>query len=96
MTKEILKCSFCGKQKADTNLLIAGLDAHICDQCIDQAHGIVIEESKHQNNREFFRINIKKAKGNQRFFRQLYYWTRTNKKSHGCCCLQPLQKIITV
>jgi ATP-dependent Clp protease ATP-binding subunit ClpX len=49
MTKEILKCSFCGKQKADTNLLIAGLDAHICDQCIDQAHGIVIEESKNQN-----------------------------------------------
>lgn len=46
MANEKLECSFCGKQKADTNLLIAGLDAHICDRCIDQAHGIVIQESK--------------------------------------------------
>ena len=49
MTKEALKCSFCGKQKSDTNLLIAGLGAHICDLCIEQAHGIVLEESKHKN-----------------------------------------------
>ena len=49
MTKEALECSFCGKQKSDTNLLIAGLDAHICDLCIEQAHGIVLEESKHKN-----------------------------------------------
>ena len=41
---EILECSFCGRKKADTNLLIAGLDAHICDQCIEQAHGIVLDE----------------------------------------------------
>ena len=27
-------------------MLIAGLDAHICDRCIEQAHGIVAEESK--------------------------------------------------
>ncbi|MCF6349893.1 MAG: ATP-dependent Clp protease ATP-binding subunit ClpX [Flavobacteriaceae bacterium] len=42
--KEILDCSFCGKKKSETNLLIAGLDAHICDRCIEQAHGIVLEE----------------------------------------------------
>jgi len=41
---EILECSFCGRKKAETNLLIAGLDAHVCDRCIEQAHGIVIEE----------------------------------------------------
>lgn len=46
MTKESLECSFCGRKKPETNLLIAGLDAHICDRCIEQAHGIVIEESK--------------------------------------------------
>ena len=62
MTKEILKCSFCGKQKADTNLLIAGLDAHICDQCIDQAHGIVIEESKNQNIENSSELILKKPK----------------------------------
>ena len=46
MEKEELQCSFCGKKKADTNLLIAGIDAHICDRCIEQANGIVVEESK--------------------------------------------------
>ena len=46
MAKEELDCSFCGKNKADTNLLIAGIDAHICDRCIEQANGIVIEEAK--------------------------------------------------
>ncbi|MFY7671257.1 ATP-dependent Clp protease ATP-binding subunit ClpX [Tenacibaculum sp. MEBiC06402] len=39
-----LECSFCGRKKAETDLLIAGMDAHICDKCIEQAHGIVEEE----------------------------------------------------
>jgi ATP-dependent Clp protease ATP-binding subunit ClpX len=46
MPKENLECSFCGRKKPETNLLIAGLDAHICDRCIEQAHGIVAEESR--------------------------------------------------
>ena len=50
MAKEELDCSFCGKKKADTNLLIAGIDAHICDRCIEQANGIVIEEAKQDNS----------------------------------------------
>ena len=49
MAKEELDCSFCGKKKADTNLLIAGIDAHICDRCIEQANGIVLEEAKQDN-----------------------------------------------
>jgi ATP-dependent Clp protease ATP-binding subunit ClpX len=50
MAKEELECSFCGRKKPETSLLIAGLDAHICDRCIEQAHGIVIEESKQTGN----------------------------------------------
>ncbi len=46
MAKKDLECSFCGRKKSETNLLIAGLDAHICDRCIEQAHGIVLEETK--------------------------------------------------
>ncbi|SDR67353.1 ATP-dependent Clp protease ATP-binding subunit ClpX [Polaribacter sp. KT25b] len=42
--EENLECSFCGRKKAETDLLIAGIDAHICDKCIEQAHGIVLEE----------------------------------------------------
>ena len=52
MAKEVLECSFCGRKKPETNLLIAGLDAHICDRCIEQAHGIVLEESKQSGNAE--------------------------------------------
>ena len=44
MSKEVLECSFCGRKKVDTSLLIAGIDAHICDRCIQQAHGIIVEE----------------------------------------------------
>ncbi|MFL9844694.1 ATP-dependent Clp protease ATP-binding subunit ClpX [Flavobacterium rhizosphaerae] len=46
MAKEVLECSFCGRKKPETNLLIAGISAHICDRCIEQAHGIVLEELK--------------------------------------------------
>ncbi|MCA6423563.1 MAG: ATP-dependent Clp protease ATP-binding subunit ClpX [Flavobacterium sp.] len=46
MTKQVLECSFCGRKKPETNLLIAGINAHVCDRCIEQAHGIVLEELK--------------------------------------------------
>jgi ATP-dependent Clp protease ATP-binding subunit ClpX len=38
------KCSFCGRSKKETAILIAGLDAFICDMCVNQAHTIVSEE----------------------------------------------------
>ena len=42
-TKEI-KCSFCGRDKSETQVLIAGISGHICDECIGQAQGIVSQE----------------------------------------------------
>lgn len=48
MSTQELNCSFCGRSKSQTNLLIAGLDAHICDRCIEQAHGIVSEEAQEE------------------------------------------------
>ena len=50
MSKSELNCSFCGKPKSDTELLIAGLDAHICNSCIIQAHGILVDESSEQES----------------------------------------------
>ena len=43
-------CSFCGKDKQDTNILIAGSLAHICDSCIEQAHQIVKEDSEKKDS----------------------------------------------
>jgi ATP-dependent Clp protease ATP-binding subunit ClpX len=40
------KCSFCGRVKKEVNLLIAGMEGHICDNCVEQAHAIVEEEFK--------------------------------------------------
>lgn len=50
--KENLSCSFCGRDKKDTNVLIAGINGHICDHCIRQAHGIVVEEMDMKEKKE--------------------------------------------
>ena len=42
--KDNLQCSFCGRSKAETEMMIAGVDAHICDRCVDQAGGILHAE----------------------------------------------------
>lgn len=47
---EELNCSFCGRKKAETKLLVAGLNAHICERCVDQAVGIIQEETTHNEN----------------------------------------------
>ena len=44
------KCSFCGRNRKDTNLLVAGVSGHICDSCIEQAHGILAEEFKKKSS----------------------------------------------
>ena len=43
-SEESIRCSFCGKEKKEVNVLIAGITGHICDSCISQAHLIVKEE----------------------------------------------------
>jgi len=58
--KEELECSFCKRKKEETNLLIAGIDAHICEKCIEQAHGIVLEESVDEDENKSSKFNIKK------------------------------------
>ena len=59
MSKPDLNCSFCGRPKPETQLLIAGLDAHICDRCIIQAHGIILEESSEENKDDDLSLDLK-------------------------------------
>ena len=67
MSDKNLICSFCGLSKTQTNLLVAGQEAHICDSCIEQAYGIIIEESKRGEdtlkNEEFKISKPKEIKG---------------------------------
>ncbi|HUM47303.1 MAG TPA: ATP-dependent Clp protease ATP-binding subunit ClpX [Chitinophagales bacterium] len=44
MKKPAEKCSFCGKRKEDTLILISGQDAYICESCVEQALTIIEEE----------------------------------------------------
>ena len=43
-SEDSIRCSFCGREKKEVNVLIAGITGHICDSCITQAHLIVKEE----------------------------------------------------
>jgi ATP-dependent Clp protease ATP-binding subunit ClpX len=37
-------CSFCGRKKRETQILISGIEGQICDQCVAQAQQIIDEE----------------------------------------------------
>ena len=68
--KEELECSFCKRKKEETNLLIAGVDSHICDKCIEQAHGIVLEESMNEKKKVGNDFLVKKPKEIKEFLDQ--------------------------
>ena len=53
MSEEEILCSFCGRAKSQTKLLIAGLDAHICDICISQADMIVKDDEAGKESSDF-------------------------------------------
>ena len=81
MAKQQLQCSFCGRKKTETNLLIAGIDAHICDKCIEQAHGIVLEELKSNGNSKLVGdLILKKPKEIRAFFDQYVIGQEQTKK----------------
>ncbi|MFZ9057218.1 MAG: ATP-dependent Clp protease ATP-binding subunit ClpX [Flavobacteriia bacterium] len=70
MSKDELSCSFCGRAKPQTQLLIAGLDAHICDKCIEQAHGIVLEEGQENKEKQKLEVELKTPKEIKTFLDQ--------------------------
>ena len=60
MAKENNKCSFCGREKKETNLLIAGMEGYICDYCVQQANQIVTEELSAKQSLSSDKIKIQK------------------------------------
>ena len=41
----IIRCSLCGRDKKESKILIAGINGHVCDNCVTQAYGIIKEET---------------------------------------------------
>jgi ATP-dependent Clp protease ATP-binding subunit ClpX len=55
-----VNCSFCGRDKKDTSMLIAGLEGHICNHCIEQAGHILKQELATQTGSAFSAPNLLK------------------------------------
>lgn len=56
-----VKCSFCGRDQQDINVMVSGLDGHICDHCVDQAHVVVKQEMKAKGGKSAnFALNLLK------------------------------------
>lgn len=61
MSEEEILCSFCGRSKSQTKLLIAGLDAHICDICISQAD-MILKDDESSKDPSDFAVELKPPK----------------------------------
>ncbi|MEC7186371.1 MAG: ATP-dependent Clp protease ATP-binding subunit ClpX [Bacteroidota bacterium] len=61
MSEEEILCSFCGRAKSQTKLLIAGLDAHICDICISQAD-MILKDDESSKDASDFAVELKPPK----------------------------------
>jgi ATP-dependent Clp protease ATP-binding subunit ClpX len=57
-----LSCSFCGRSKGDVGLLISGIDAHICEDCIQQGNEIIVSEGTSKKKKNVKDIDLKKPK----------------------------------
>lgn len=57
----VLHCSFCGRSRDEVEILIAGQDGHICENCVEHAQEIIDQElhlKDHANSS--FSLNVKK------------------------------------
>ena len=66
MSEEDILCSFCGRTKSQTKILIAGLDAHICDICISQADMILKDDETSKESIDFS-VDLKPPKEIKKF-----------------------------
>ena len=64
MSEEGVKCSFCGRKSGEVDLLVSGIDAHICNECIEQGH-LILNQEDHRKSRKRakdFEVDLLKPK----------------------------------
>ncbi len=93
------KCSFCGRGKKDVNILIAGIEGHICDRCAEQAYSIIQEEIKKENAFDLSGVQLQKPKQIKAFLDQYVIGQDEAKKiisvavyNHYKRLMQPIDK----
>lgn len=57
-----LHCSFCGRSREEVRILIAGQEGHICENCVEHAQEIIVQElqQRHEDQTTQYRFNIRK------------------------------------
>src|SRR4249920_2780960 len=57
-----LHCSFCGRSREEVKILIAGQEGHICENCIEHAQEIIMQELqvRDENRTTQYKFNIRK------------------------------------
>jgi ATP-dependent Clp protease ATP-binding subunit ClpX len=57
-----LHCSFCGRNRDEVKILIAGQEGHICENCTEHAQEIIQQElqQKQEQSVSNFKLNVKK------------------------------------
>ncbi len=70
MAKSEEHCTFCGRPKREVKILIAGLEGHICENCIQQAHTILIEQTASKSSKNFQEYTLLKPHEIKRYLDQ--------------------------
>ena len=68
----VVSCSFCGRRKSEVEVMLSGMDAHICNHCIEQGHQVVLEEmySKEKKKTALPKFNLIKPLEMKQFLDQ--------------------------
>jgi ATP-dependent Clp protease ATP-binding subunit ClpX len=64
------KCSFCGREEKEVNLLLAGITGHICENCVEQAGQIIKEELKKKGSFDLPELQLRKPSEIKEFLDQ--------------------------
>jgi ATP-dependent Clp protease ATP-binding subunit ClpX len=62
MAKNPLHCSFCGRNRDEVKILIAGQEGHICENCVEHAREIIEQELMTKDERipSSFKLTVKR------------------------------------
>jgi len=76
--QQTLHCSFCGRNRDEVKILIAGQDGHICENCVEHAEEIIEQElgnAKHKKNASAAaqKQSVKKTIGITKFRESTWY-----------------------
>ncbi len=61
--QQTLHCSFCGRNRDEVKILIAGQEGHICENCIEHAQEIIMQEiipSQENAGNSNYKLTVKK------------------------------------